>query len=197
MDHTVQLFDDADSLAHAVSAFLHGGFLNHETLLVAARKEHWDRVAACLRRKGVQLEKALESGQLTVRNAADALKLFTRRGALDRAAFNGTMGAVAADLAARGRPIRIYGELVDLLAAEGNMADAERLETWWNELVVAVPFKLFCGYSSVHFGDPRSAASLRAICAAHARVHASPRDILGSFLLHAHAARGHAQDLNA
>jgi hypothetical protein len=46
-----------------------------------------------------------------------------------------------------------------------------------------VPFTLFCGYSAVHFGDPRSAAALQAICRAHTHVRASSDDDLGAFLM--------------
>jgi hypothetical protein len=52
----------------------------------------------------------------------------------------------------------------------------------WNELAEREAFTLFCGYSTVQFGDPRSGSALRHICQLHLHVHVSPRDILGSFL---------------
>jgi hypothetical protein len=78
--------------------------------------------------------------------------------------------------------LHIYGEMVDVLAETGNYRGAHRLEELWNGLASRVPFDLFCGYTSGHFGDHRAALALRAICEAHSHVHADPSDELGTFL---------------
>ena len=50
------------------------------------------------------------------------------------------------------------------------------------------PFTLFCGYASGHFGDPRTAAALVDICAAHTHLHRKADDLLAEFLLEQNAA---------
>ena len=69
--------------------------------------------------------------------------------------------------------------------AEGDIMGAHDLEELWNALGEREAFTLFCGYSTVHFGDPRSGNALRQICQLHSHVHMSPRDLLGSFLVDA------------
>jgi hypothetical protein len=58
-----------------------------------------------------------------------------------------------------------------------------QLESLFDELRAREPFTLFCGFSAVHFGDPRTADALRRVCRAHSRVRANPFDPLGAYLL--------------
>ena len=95
------------------------------------------------------------------------------------------IGGIVRRLGARDGRLRIYGEMVDLLVAEGDVRGAHDLEELWNELGEREPFTLLCGYSTVHFGDPRSGGALRQVCQLHSHVHVHQRDILGSFLLDA------------
>jgi hypothetical protein len=47
----------------------------------------------------------------------------------------------------KNRPVRIFGEMVSLLYVTSNVAAAQRLEDFWNELVEAYSVSLFCAYS--------------------------------------------------
>ena len=123
------------------------------------------------------------SGQLTVRDAAETLKTFMRLGRPDRELFEDSVGALIRDLSGRGAPLRIYGEMVNLLAAEGDYRAAHELEELWNDLGRRSAYRLFCGYAAAHFGDPRTLGALRRICASHSQVLSSPQDVLGSFLV--------------
>jgi hypothetical protein len=89
-------------------------------------------------------------------------------------------------LVAHGRPVRVYGEMVDNLAVRGDYAHAILLESMWNALATRYTFTLFCGYSAISFGDPRRGDMLRKICAAHTHVSADDRDPLGAFLVATH-----------
>jgi hypothetical protein len=186
-EHLVQLFDSADSLADAVTAFLRDGWLQGDTLLVVIDKAHWGAITRRLRANDLPPDNATNSGQLTVRDAAETLQLFMRHGRPNRELFDRSIGTLVQQLVSQGRRLRIYGEMVDVLSAEGNFQGAQLLEDLWNELGARESFTLFCGYSSVNFGDPRTAETLRSICRSHSHVRSNPRDILGSFLLSAHA----------
>lgn len=91
-------------------------------------------------------------------------------------------------LAARGRPLRVFGEIVDLLADQGDFTSAQQLEDLWNALGESESFELLCGYSAVHFGDPQNADALRGICPSHFQVRSSPPDVLASFLVETYRA---------
>ena len=93
--------------------------------------DNWNEVASRLRTDGAAWERAAESGQLTVRDAAAAKASFMREGRPDRDLFNQTVGSLVSQLNSRDRHLRIYGEIVDLLAAEGNYRSARQLEELW------------------------------------------------------------------
>jgi hypothetical protein len=185
-EHLVQLFDDADTLAESVSEFVAEGLRRQDLVMVVATRTHSE---AIMKRLGsADAAAALRSGSLTMQDAEDSLKLFMRRGRPDRGLFARSIVPLVHDLVSHGRSVRIYGEMVDLLAAEGNFTGARELEDLWNELATEKPFRLFCGYSAVHFGDVRTADQLRQICGAHTHVRTHTRDVLGSFLLQTYAA---------
>jgi hypothetical protein len=181
--HIVQLFDTPESLARTVAGFLNEGYHAGESLLVVATAEHWSLLAQELDRLGCRTEPALREGQLVVLDAAETLRQLMKGRAPDFARFLHVVGSLVRRLGARDRRVRIYGEMVDLLAAAGDYDAAQQLEELWNDLAVHQSFTLFCGYSSVHFGDQRTAEALRAICRSHTHVQPSPGDDLGTYLV--------------
>ena len=186
-EHLVQLFDDSDSRAAAVARFVSDGLRQGDSLVVVMTADNWNEAAARLKANGAALERATESGQLLVHDAATALTSIMCHGKPLRDLFARTIGTLVSQLNSQDRHLRIYGEIVDLLAAEGNYRSAQLLEELWNELGERESFTLFCGYSAVNFGDPDTGDALRQICRCHSHVLANPRDVLGTFLLHARA----------
>jgi hypothetical protein len=184
--HLAQLFDSDESLAEAVADFFEPGLKGREMMLAVMDGARWNAVAMRLSARGLPVNDALRFGCLTVRNARETLTKFTIRERPHPGLFVASVGTLVAGLAAFGKPLRIYGEMVDVLVSRGEYTAACELEALWNELGERHPFTLFCGYSSAHFGDPRNAAALRRICASHGKVLSSPRDVLGSFLLRTH-----------
>ena len=102
--------------------------------------------------------------------------------------FAASVGTLVQDLGACGKPLRIYGEMVDVLVGQGNYSAAAELEELWNDLGRGHRFTLFCGYMSGHFGDPRNTDDLERICTAHSHVRAEPDDVLGTYLVRRHSA---------
>jgi hypothetical protein len=184
--HGVQLFDSDESLADTVADFLGEGLMLKQTVLAVLDEQRWYAIAMRLSTRGVPVDEALGSGHLIVRNAREMLTKFMRHDRPHRGLFNATVGTMVSELAALPRRVRIYGEMVDVLAAQGQYAAAHELEELWTELGREKEFTLFCGYSAGHFGDPRTATALLRICASHTEVLSSPRDVLGSFLLREH-----------
>jgi len=183
-DHLLQLFDSDASRAASVAHFVREGLAACDTVLLVLAPAHWTAAKAGL--AGVDLDAAEREGRLTVRDATLLLHGFMHRGVPEYERFDASVGAHVRQLIARGRPLRVYGEMVDVLAIEGDFDAARELETLWNQLAVRHPFTLFCGYSAISFGDPRTAHTLRALCNAHTRVRSEAEDVLGSFLLEAY-----------
>jgi hypothetical protein len=83
----------------------------------------------------------------------------------DTARYAETVGVMQAGLDLS-RPIRLFGEMVTLLAAQGNRAAAVQLEHLGNELPRRGRISRLCAY---HIGDfgPDDASVLSDVCAAH------------------------------
>jgi hypothetical protein len=181
-EHHVQLFDSSKSLADTVSALLLSAFGRGENLLVVATPQHRELLSKRLEEAGVSVREAVAANRLVMLDAAHSLDKFMRQDAPNAVAFEEVVGTLVHRLAS-GRRVCIYGEMVDVLAARGDLKGAQQLEELWNALGHRERFTLFCGYASGHFGDPKTARALGAICAAHDHVHRKADDILAEFLL--------------
>jgi len=178
--HLVQLFDAPRSLADAVSHYLIEGRAAGHHLLAIARASHWQLIRAYLERRGLPVEDSAE--HLTVIDARKIRARMTRRGVLDPARMEETLGGMLTELSAAPGGLRVYGEIVELFAEEGNFDEACALEDYWNHLQAKYRFTLLCGYSAAHFADPRNTHHLRAVCGRHTAVKSQPADSLGTWL---------------
>lgn len=192
-EHLVYLFDEKRSLVETIGGHLCNGWRRGNRLLVVARPDNWTLLAAALAASGCSAEELAASGRLVVLDAVQTLASFTVGGEPDRAAFDSHVGALVRRLCGESTTgLIVYGEMVDLLAAEGNFIAAERLEVFWNELSAECSFTLLCGYASSHFGDARHARHLDRICSQHAAAGSRDTDLLASWLLTDRRARSDA-----
>ena len=194
-EHLVQLFDDTDSLAQTVSEFLYTGFLNGETLLVAARPYGWSATLKNLLTLGCDVAGATASGRLLAVDAATTLAGFSQNGCPRLDLFQEQVGALVRHLSASNPlGLRVYGEMVDILATQGDYRAAEQLEAMWQDLAAECSLTLLCGYASANFADPRTAGSLHAICRLHTHTAVKPTDLLGDWLLSGRQPRFHLKN---
>jgi len=178
--HLVQLFDAPRSLADAVSHYLIEGRAAGQHLLVIARASHWQLIRAYLERRGLPVANGSEN--LTVIDARKIRARLMRRGVLDPARMEDTLGGMLTELSVAPGGLRAYGEIVELFAEEGNFEQACALEDYWNHLQGKYGFTLLCGYSAAHFADPRNTHHLREVCGRHTAVKTQPADSLGTWL---------------
>jgi hypothetical protein len=184
-DHIVQFFDSDESRAECVAAFLAEGYAAGEPMNVVCRPANWVRITARLEALQVPVQRAIADGTLVVKDASDSLRRLSRNGAPDAAEFESTIGKAVEALSRRGGRVRGYGEMVDMLAVRGDLADAIKLEEMWNRLGERRPFYLMCGYSAAHFVATGTHRALREICSAHAAVQRHAQDPLATWLLDA------------
>ena len=182
-EHLVHLFDEPASLVDTVATHLHEGWHRGDALLVAMQPRNWVLTSGELELKGCPVTALITSGRLVVYDAATTLAALMVDGEPDRQRFDTNVAAVVRRLCAGWPGLTAYGEMVDILAAEGNFIAAEHLEAFWNDLSTQCSFRLLCGYSSAHFGDARTARHLQRICSQHTGSGATPTDMLASWLL--------------
>lgn len=181
--HTAQLFDAPETRADAAAAFIVEGDARGEHVLCALTPAHWALVVERLTRARYPLAARLADGRLRLLDPRTTLGRIMRQGRPDPARFAEVIGDPLRALLASGARLRACGELVDLLAAEGEFRAVVALEQLWDGLARQHPFTVLCFYCSVHFGHPRSQDALRQICRAHEHVGAAPADELGEWLL--------------
>ena len=178
--HSVQFFNDAQSRSATVASFLHDGLDDGATLLIIETKEHWQATARLLALQRAPIEAAAQSGQLTVLDAGDAVALVGGADGLGSERFDRSIGALVRQLASRTRPLRVYAEVVDVLAERGDLEAALRLEALWNALIAQVPMVLLCGYSAARYIDAERAEDFQRICGAHSHRRLTTGDAIAT-----------------
>jgi DcmR-like sensory protein len=181
-EHIVQFFDTTESVADTVSTFLSEGYRRGDHLVVVAKRKHWRAIAPLLKERS-GLGATLPTARFTVFEAEAMLASFMRQGLPDSLLFHSTVGDLVRRLTSEHSSVRIYGEMVEVLAAEGNFHAAQRLEELWNELAVRYPFVILCGYSSAHFATSGTREALESLCRTHTHVERKPGDQLAQWLL--------------
>ena len=166
-DHLVGFYGEAQPLVERVAAFLEAGLRANDAAILIATAEHREMVESALSAHGLDLESARSRGQYVALDARETLAKFMGAAAPDRGLFNDSVGAVLAEAQANYMRVRIYGEMVSLLWAEGRSAAAIALESLWND-VIGDRLSLLCGYMVGALGH--SANELDGITAAHTDV---------------------------
>lgn len=183
MTHILQLFDSHRSAALALAQFVRTGLTGDEKVILIARNDDWSRAAVVLAAEKVDLTAAVESGQLVIRESLETLASLLVAGMPSEERFKATVERLVEYHAADGQRLRCYGDMVDLLAAEGQFDAAQRLEQLWNDLLRRQSFALFCGYSSAHFAEATPADSLQRIRALHSHEDCASDDFLAGTLM--------------
>lgn len=167
--HDVQLYEHDESLADIVGDFLATGFRNGEALVVIATARHEAAYRARLRQAGV------DPGAPCIEwlSAEATLDTLLVDGRPDEARFR----AVLLPILDRhtDRPVRAYGEMVDVLCARGERSAAVELEAHWNALADLRRFSLLCAYALDRFDEIDGGVHLEAVCRAHRHVTPTER----------------------
>jgi hypothetical protein len=145
--HGVRFYQSDRELISTVAGYAADVWSAGGSCLVIATPAHR---TALRRRLAPQLWSATgEERRLIELDAAETLASFMRAGTPDATLFAGSVGALVRQLA-QSAPLGAFGEMVDVLWAEGNAVAALQLEELWADLQREVPFTLLCSYASSH-----------------------------------------------
>src|SRR5258706_4495132 len=169
-EHFVQFCETDAFLVNSVSEFIGAGLMAGDVVIVFATKGHRERLDERLKEDGLVVSVAHARGQYVSMDAADTLSKFMVDGLPEPERFAKVVGSIVARAAQGGRHVRIFGELVALLWAEGNQTAAIRLEELWNDLARTHAFALFCAYPMQGFDGEVHGMEFTEICRQHSRV---------------------------
>lgn len=170
--HSVYFYEDDTFLIDNVVQFARNGLKQRETVIIVATDHHRRDLKAKLMEEEIIGLWAREVGNYVTLDASATLALFMRNGWPDEHLFLKVMGQIIQS-AAGATPVRIYGEMVAVLWAEGNVLAAIHLERLWNTLATQRDFSLLCGYPSSAFQAPDMDFAFQDVCACHTEVEGS------------------------
>src|SRR5690242_5161724 len=168
--HFAQFYETDHFLLHALGDFIGTGLRAEEAAIVVATPEHRANLDDSLQASGLDVSAARAAGQYMVLDAADLLTQFMVDGMPAPERFATIVGDIMTQAATGGRPVRVFGEMVALLWAEGNHAGTVRLEELWNGLRETHPFILFCAYPITALDGEGSGQAFGDVCLAHAHL---------------------------
>jgi hypothetical protein len=154
-DHIAQLYQDQQFLNRAVCRFAAGAIANGEGVILVPTAAHWEAFRPRLEAEGVDVEAAQTRGQLTVVDADELLPRFMRDAMPDAPVFLGLAAEVIVNARAQARypRVRWWGEMVNVLWEQGNVAASMSLEDQFDRLAKHHEIAIFCSFVMDNFNS--------------------------------------------
>jgi len=169
-DHAVHFYGGDSDLATAVVSYLAGAIRAGEAAIVIATEARRRAFSLELEATGIDPAEALLSGSLILLDAEATLSSVMPSGRIDHDAFHEVVGGLLGAAAARGQPVRAYGEMVALLWDAGNVLGAIELESLWNDLARGPLFSLLCASPLASVSRPSHPEAFEQVCHLHSSV---------------------------
>jgi hypothetical protein len=166
--HIVYPYTDEAHVSNAVCLFAGSGLRKGEAVILVMAKDHFKPVQERLEADGFNVARLEAAGQLVCCEAEKLLTKFMFDGILDELKFTTTIGDLIekAKQNGGGRPVRVFGEMVELIwRAHPNTT--HRMEELWNHVVKLHSVPLLCAYSLIDSKPDTLPAGLLA-CHSHA-----------------------------
>ena len=168
-EHFVHFYENDTFLLDSIADFMGSGLIVGDTCIVLATQAHREMLEERLKATGLDLAATPIRGEYISLDAAETLSKIMIDGLPEPERFSRVIGGTISQ-AAKSHHVRVFGELVALLWADGNHAAAVRLEELWNDLGKLHPFSLFCAYPMHGFNRDIYTAEFADICNSHSRV---------------------------
>jgi len=154
-DHIVQLYQDQQFLNRAVCRFAAGAIANGEGIILVPTAAHWEAFRPRLEAEGVDVKAAQNRGQLTVVDSDELLPRFMRDSMPEAPVFLGLAAQVISKARdeARYPKVRWWGEMVNVLWEQGNVAASMSLEDQFDRLAKHQEIAIFCSFVMDNFNS--------------------------------------------
>jgi hypothetical protein len=145
-DHIVCSYAEDNDLVDAVALFASAGLVKKEAVILVVAAKHTDLIRQRLEQEGFNVRELEESGRLVFADAADVLTSFLLGGRIEEHRFKTGLGSMidtARQHRGRTRPVRLFGEMVDLIWISNPEATL-RLEELGNEIIESHSVTVLC-----------------------------------------------------
>lgn len=172
IEHFVQFYENDAYLANQVAGFIRTGLQAGDAAIVITTPQRRQNLEKRLSPDVSRAPTQRPLAELYVAlDAAETLAKFMVDGLPDERRFADVMGPVLKRAAASGNGrLRVFGEMVNLAAANAGHEAAIRLEEFWNNLAKIHSFSLFCAYPMRAFAGEADGDAFLRICNEHSRV---------------------------
>jgi hypothetical protein len=170
--HIVQLYQDPDFYAEAISHFAAEGLVRNESIIFVATEPNWRNISARMTGKGYDVDQLQRDGRLTALDADRTLPKFIRNNMPDASTFK----TIARDTIQKARKdgkyrrVRWWGEMVNVLYVEGNGKGSTRLEELFDEVAHEEQIAIFCSFFMDKFDKNIYDGPLADVCRTHANL---------------------------
>lgn len=165
--HVVQFYRDGRELAELAGGYLAAGVRDGGVAVAIATPEHRRAVEAQMAGAGIDVPAARGRGDYLILDAGQTLRRLVAGRNPDRARFELVIGDLIHRTTSRGRPVRVYAELVTQMWQAGLVAGAIGLEGLWNGLGRRYPFGLWCGYPAAQLAEDYLGDAVAEVCHRH------------------------------
>jgi two-component system, cell cycle response regulator DivK len=145
--HVVRLYDRDDELCQTVAEFVTEGVKRGERIVLLATAAHWTTIRELLVWSEIDFEAVARDEQIIFVDAESVLSEIGPNGAIDTQRFR----SLLEDTLARVQPpLRVFGEVVSLIAARGQFDTAIEIEELGYALAHGTQSSVLCAYDRAH-----------------------------------------------
>ncbi|HVL87069.1 MAG TPA: MEDS domain-containing protein [Candidatus Thermoplasmatota archaeon] len=148
--HAVQFYQNEGHMVKALVAWCERSLRVGGGAVVVATEPHRAEFKNGLRLSGLEPDRFLDAGRLALLDARETLDRLLVRGQPSAERFEVVVMPIVRDLqravGSPDKPVRAWGEMVDLLWKEGEFDAASALESLWTSAVRASGIELLCSY---------------------------------------------------
>ncbi len=170
--HIVQLYQDDDFYGEAISHFAAEGLVRGESIILVATRPHWENISGRLHGKGFDTAALFRQGQLMLLDADDTLPKFMAGNTPDGSIFKPLAKEAIARARAGGKypRVRWWGEMVNVLYANGNPRGSNQLEQFFDQVAHEERIPVFCSLLMDKFDPAIYDEAFGHVCGTHGHV---------------------------
>lgn len=156
-EHFVQFYEDPAMLYEGLARYVFEALGRDGKALLVVTREHATTLRGRLAARGLDVERVLSTGALSIVYADDLLPRLLVDGRVDEQAFDRFVGDVVRGASADSeQSVYVFGELVNILWQRRELKGLLHLERLWNALLAKTNATLYCAYQVAQPPTPES-----------------------------------------